>query len=283
MNRNGMTMHRVAFGVAMFVFVAGAATFHVAQDAMDVVLFKEAAPLRRPLRELPTVVGAWKRVGTDETLSAEIIEELGTEEYLSRTYAVDGDPSNGRLTLHIAYYTGIIDAVPHIPERCFVGNGLETEQSFTALDIGVDQSRWWVASAEELAPEGDPEYMTVSRSGEIVRLPDLDDGAVRMNAAEYWFPDRPEHHLAAGYFFIANDALTPRAANVRALAFRPSERYAYYCKVQLTYVHPTKSVTRDDLAEVAAGFLDQMLPEIMRCLPDWAEIEEAESMRRAEG
>ena len=42
------------------------------------------------------------------------VEELGTSQYLDRTYALDGDPEKGLASLHIAYYTGAIDDVRHM-------------------------------------------------------------------------------------------------------------------------------------------------------------------------
>ena len=61
--------------------------------------------------------------GDDVVLDTAQVEELGTDRYLNRTYARDGHPDNGWIALHIAYYTGMIDAVPHIPDRCYEGAG----------------------------------------------------------------------------------------------------------------------------------------------------------------
>jgi len=37
-----------------------------------------------------------------------MVESLGTEKYLTRSYAIDGDPSKGVISLHLAYYTGMM-------------------------------------------------------------------------------------------------------------------------------------------------------------------------------
>jgi hypothetical protein len=69
---------------------------------------------------------------------------------------------------------------------------------------------------------------------------------------------------------------------VRVLAFRPSERFAYYCKVQLN-MEGSLSFTQEQFLETASGFLSDFLPELMRCLPDWAEVESRGSSSSAIG
>lgn len=70
------------------------------------------------------MLGGWKQVGKDQQLSDAVIEELGTKNYLDRAYVFQNDPTRGMLQVHIAYYTGMIDTVPHIPERCWGAAGL---------------------------------------------------------------------------------------------------------------------------------------------------------------
>ena len=102
----------------------GGVGFRVAVGQLRVYLKKESVSLREPLDTVPATLGAWKQVGKDSVFSDALIEELGTRSYLDRMYAVNGDPSRGVMQVHAAYYTGMIDAVPHIPERCWNANGV---------------------------------------------------------------------------------------------------------------------------------------------------------------
>ncbi len=61
---------------------------------------------------------------------------------------------------------------------------------------------------------------------------------------------------------------------MRLLAYDRSSKYAYYCKVQFTYQHPTSAVDRTDLGREASEFLGLMLPDLMACLPDWRDVEQ---------
>ena len=57
---------------------------------------------------------------------------------------------------------------------------------------------------------------------------------------------------------------------MRLLAFDLHSRYAYYLKVQFT---SDKVKSDDELAALAASFLDETFGDLMECVPDWAEVE----------
>lgn len=270
----------LTFAIVVVLLLGGFLGFASAQRYMKAFLVKKPVSLRQSFRDLPREIGKWKRVGSDQILSAEIIESLGTDLYLTRDYAVDGDVNNGLLKLHISYYTGMVDAVPHIPEVCLVGNGLTKSPGFTALAIPLDTSSWWndpesdkVIANHGNAADTEPYKMTRTHSGEFVRMPRGSYDELKMNISQYWDQANPDYRIAAGYFFIANGGTTPFSSKVRLMAFRLTDEYAYYCKVQLTYIIPGASVTPENLAEVAGDLLSNLLPDIMLCLPDWYEIE----------
>ena len=102
----------------------GGLGLRIGMQALDVYLKKDPVPLRTDLGAIPTVLGHWQRIGEDQQMDAAMVESLGTEKYLTRSYAIDGDPAKGVISLHLAYYTGMIDTVPHIPERCWGAGGL---------------------------------------------------------------------------------------------------------------------------------------------------------------
>lgn len=266
--------------VAAAALLLGGLAFPPLQKALGVYLRKEPVPLRSALSALPRQVGQWKAVGGDEVISAELVDEFGTDEYLTRHYAREGDPSTGLLQLHIAYYTGSIDPVPHIPDRCYVGGGLVRSATTTHLRLTIDDALWWPDPASMIESEDAAvrsRYrmaLTTGAARQAVRMPRLGESGLRLNAAEYWAPQAPEATIAAGYLFIANGGATASPEGVRLLAYDRSSRFAYYCKVQLTYQHPARSVDRHELGEVASEFLSVLLPDLMACLPDWWEVEQ---------
>lgn len=278
------------FVVAMVVLLIGAAGLSAALRFTGTHLQKLPIEPQSGLRfhTLPTETQSWEQYGIDPPpLSAEVIEELGTENYISRRY-VEKNPADGRqpnvFDLHCAYYTGMIDTVPHVPERCFVGGGMTIDGAAGAVTrIPLDLSRFTPD------PTVDPalglgtilrgrtdEFSTQPGPGVRVRMPsNLEDLSLNVTR----FSDQTGASLLAGYFFIANGAVAPRAEHVRLLAFRNSDVYAYYAKVQFT--SPTVD-TPEELAEIAASFLNEMLPDIMVRTPDWVEVIERQSPRDAE-
>jgi len=235
------------------------------------------APGNRALISLPTETPSWKQVGTDKLESAEVEETLGTKNYITRAYVRrDRKPEQPpiELQLHAAYYTGGVDTVPHIPERCFVGGGmtaLRTEIVPLKLDAGLwsphtgatksEKSGWFRQRVPNWSPDG---------AGSSVTLP-RDPGAMKLRVTEFAAASNTNGpKLFAGYLFIANGGHVSSAEEVRLLAFDLKSDYAYYLKVQFT----SRSVrSPEELADQASSLMGELLPEIMRCVPDWVEVE----------
>ena len=86
--------------------------------------------------------------------------------------------------------------------------------------------------------------------------------------------------MVGAYFFIANGRITPSSLGVRNLAFNWTDEYAYYCKVQFSTAFKMSTSGDKFLEEFMTGvneLTSQLLPQLMRCLPDWAEIENPDS------
>lgn len=244
------------------------------------------APGDRQLSSIPRETERWRQIGTDKVESPEIIEVLGTTNYISRSY-IQREPSPGkdtpvRLELHAAYYTGAIDTVPHVPERCFVGGGLQQAEFSQAVALPLDSSRWTVD--ETVPPElaGDsgeiyrvrlanrPEWS--SSPGRRVRLPRdvTPDSPIKMRISGFETGDG-KVGLFAGYFFVANGGTVANANAVRTLAFDLTSDYAYYMKVQVTSANVDSA---EELAEYAADLLDGLFGELLLCTPDWIDVQE---------
>jgi len=260
-----------AYLAVLAILVAGAVGFRLLIGQLNIHLLKERVDLRRPLDSIPSRIGRWERVGTDSVFSDTLIEELGTRSYLDRIYAVEGDVSKGAVHVHVAYYTGTIDAVPHIPERCWAVGGLEPlPNSAQAIALDVDRSGW-------RRPESDADsvYMVaavkdpVTADIEQVTMP---VGDIEVSAVEFQDPKRPQLRQVGAYFFLANGATARTSYDVRAQAFNLKDRYAYYCKIQFTksgFVKESDESLMEPFRRDATELMNGLIPHLMRCLPDW--------------
>lgn len=236
----------------------------------------------RQLSSLPSETPNWVQLGSDRIESPEIVETLGTENYVTRYYVLRETMGTDRpivIELHGAYYTGMIDTVPHVPERCFVGGGLQQSKSSRVMDLEIDSTGWMADSTVEPELAGadgvlytvrlpnDPKF--TDAPGRRVRLPKGvgPDSALEMKCSEFLLPDGSAFY--AGYFFIANGGTVASANGVRTLAFNLSEDYAYYLKIQ---VNSSSVESIEELAEVSSGLIGELMGEIMRCVPDWVEV-----------
>lgn len=277
-----------AFLTSLATLTLAAVGLQASLTVLDVRQRKKpiAAPDGVQFHTLPSQVEGWKQLGPDPPpLSSAVLESLGTSNYITRTY-VQTDPPSGedpkRVQLHAAYYTGMIDVVPHIPENCFVGGGLTLDSRAKVVPIPLDLSRF------PPDPTVDPslveqidlkENHTIrrgrtdqhsSKPGMHVRMPfDVED--LKLRVSRYLTPSGQA--VYAGYFFIANGWALHNNDQVRLLAFDPSADYAYYAKVQFTSAMVDSP---EELAALAGDFLHSMFPEIMRRVPDWVDVIEGE-------
>jgi hypothetical protein len=272
-----------AFILAVVLLAASALGFTRVIDAYSLHLRKlpiEPADDRR-LLAIPNETQNWERVGQDRLMPKDIVETLGTDNYVSRIFRLKDHPEADRLALefHAAYYTGKIDTVPHVPERCFVGGGLVKGGSSERLPIPMDTTGWAIDRTVE--PEFAGESGTIytartdnrrsDRPGLRVRLPRdvTPDRPIRMMVSSF-VGQQGESRLHAGYFFVANGGTVASANEVRTLAFDLQSDYAYYLKVQVT---GTGVASKEELAEYGGALIGELLPEIMRCVPDWVEVQ----------
>jgi hypothetical protein len=293
-----------AFLVAFLLLILVAAGMAILPGYMNVYLRKEAVPARRHMREVSKSLASWVQVGHDQQEAEDILKTLGTHNTVTRAY-VERNPPPGRepqlVELHIAYYTGMVDTVPHVSDRCMVGGGWQPLTGSRVYPIQLDMSSWRRATSIPKGMEGSDEAATLTEMrlpvdpkltdlpGAIVYLPygliapsdkdDKENGVVQMRIADFVDP-KSQSVSVIGHFFIANNRLTPSANEVRQLAFRLEDDCAYYVKVQISISsapsrdgRPQRAATAEDLARIATGFVSEVLPEVMLCLPDWVRLE----------
>tara|TARA_B100000959_G_scaffold247922_1_gene274497 strand:+ start:214 stop:1971 length:1758 start_codon:yes stop_codon:yes gene_type:complete len=265
----------VGFVILIGLLTTSAVALQVGVQALNVYLHKEAVYPRQDLAVIPSSLGPWKSVGEDSRFDKAGVEALGTDMYLSRNYSnpISAVPM---VQLHIAYYTGQIDAVPHVPDRCMVAGGfipLTAEPVTVSIDVG-DKS--WLLDAENELDGTQFPYVTklnpVIGKEEIIHMP---LGEFEIRTTEFSHPELGDDRVIAGYFFVANGKTTAYPEQIRLLAFNPASKYAYYCKVQFT-IRGNQHFTIDDYSEIVSDLSKELMPDIMACLPDWVEVTQQE-------
>lgn len=284
------TIFTPAFFVVLVILMVSAAGFGTLIEAYGIHLKKEAIypPGGRLVSSLPSETESWVQVGADEQMSSEILDELGTKNTVSRVFIqkpeamAEGQTKPHVISFHAAYYTGMIDTVPHVPERCFVGGGMQKSSKSEVLPLPIEMAEWVADDSMPEALRGPTGEMFTAptswqysdRKGLRVRMPQGTgpDHPLRMMISEFRGQANADA-LFAGYFFVANGGTVASAEGVRSLAFDLTSDYAYYLKVQATCGTVD---TKKEHAALAASLIGELLPEIMRCVPDWIEVERGE-------
>ncbi len=264
---------KIAFVLTCLILAGGRGAFDVIQRMMGAYLHKDSVSLRQDFSRISREIGDWRAKEADQIFDEAVVETLGTPSYLYRTYTRP-ESIPGRIDVHVAYYTGMIDPVPHVPDRCFVAAGLNAKTLPENLPTPLIESEWREYDDRVNLATGQPyRYITTRHSftGEQMDVT-MPIGTLRLRTTLFEDTRRPQYRIFAGYFFLANGRTTPTPDRVRLMAFDLSERFAYYCKVQLTVVAPS-TYQQGQFVNLVAEFLDDFLPELMRCLPDWSEVE----------
>ncbi|MEM8872901.1 MAG: exosortase-associated EpsI family protein [Planctomycetota bacterium] len=260
-------LFRPSFIVVASILLVSALSLTAVVQALELHFKKEPVSLERPLQlAVPREFGPWVLASVDVPMGADIEEAMGTDEYLTRFYLnreIAGDliPDNiaeltsdqlapivnrvvrdkpeAAVKLHMAYYTGSVDTVPHVPDRCMVAGGFAPVNPRTA--------EWNVLPTDDgFAPTK-------------LRFVEFRDEAITK--------DGPAYNVA--YFFQVNgeyehDPIT----GVRAKLMSLTDTHAYFCKIELLCISP------DSVAAEAAmeNFLQHAMPSLEEVLPDWDRI-----------
>lgn len=258
---------RPAFLVVGVMLLAAALGLNTIVSAMKLHFRKEACPLRRPLTALPVRMGHWVQVSVDRPLQEDVEEVLGTKQYIYRDYVDDRiipaaqiaefqDKSyNERramlaqiqqerpeavVNLGITYYTGLVDTVAHIPDRCYIADGYEP----TSYLIPT-----WPIAAGIAGRKNDPDVQ--------VRFINFEDQVGRTHMKR-----------SVSYFFNVNGHFESDPLGVRRSLENLWQKYGYYMKIETM----TLIQNKDKSAAVMQDFLTAILPHVEQCLPDWEKL-----------
>jgi hypothetical protein len=256
-----------SFLIAAGVLLISAISLNAATEYLQLYFKKNPVEMSAPFTTIPPKLGHWVEVSKDEKLPQDMEHVLGATHYLYRDYVddrlvsekvikdFDGKTFSERkgmvlklqqmcpqavMMVGLTYYTGMVDTVAHIPDRCYIADGFEP--------TGYNVVSW---SAFDNRPGRDPRH-------DDVRYINFEDQVA----------SRQSTTRNVAYFFHANGSYTSDPIGVRVKLQDLSERYAYYSKIELmTQMSDTKLS-----ADVMNDFLTSALPEIERCLPDWSKV-----------
>ena len=267
---------KLALIIVCLTLACGGLAFRAAVGGLNAYLSKLPVELRAPLNDVSRTLGKWQAIGTDRVAQKAELDELGTTEYFSRTYAVDGDAQKPSIWVHAAFYTGMVDAVPHVPERCDDVAGWQPVAAPCNYEIPLDRSTWSIDEQHVHRAAGAP-YPIVNHRHPVtgrtmmVRMP---IGEIQFRVTEFRWPNDPDRRKFAGYLFVANGITTPMPEVVRLKAFDLTSKYAYFCKVQMS-MQAGRETSMEEFLALSGDLMVSLLPEVMRCLPDWADVESA--------
>ncbi|MBN1344558.1 MAG: hypothetical protein JXQ73_17845 [Phycisphaerae bacterium] len=210
-------------------------------------LSKERVDLKAPLTSLNEKALAPYRVVASDRIPKEEVEALGTEEYI-RWRLEDTSISNRNdplrwPTLFVTYYSGTPDQVPHVPEECFLGGGLQQEGGGENTTIKVPGLR----------PKDDDEVPVRILTFRKTSLIGGD-----------WVP-------AVVYLFSVNGEFKATRTDVRVTLSNPFERYGYFSKVEVSFTRRQGGAGDIEVIRKAAEkLLRKVLPVLVHDhLPNW--------------
>lgn len=215
---------------------------------MEFRLAKRALPLKKPLAAFRESALDPYRVRNRNALDPAVVDALGTEEYLDwmlEDTSVSRSSPTRFLRLFVTYYSGGPNLVPHTPDVCYLGAGYAPSQShenkkIEVRGLGLD------------APMVPIRLCTFARTAVF---------------------DRVETSVV--YTFYTNDHFVNTRTGVRLRIHNPSNRFAFFSKVEVSF----PNATREQCLDGARKLFDRVLPVLIR--DHWPDFQAAEKAARA--
>lgn len=126
--------NRLYFVLAAATLGGTAAYIQIQTARGSLQLLKKPLPIRKPLVDMNRDAMMPFRVMREDRLTAEIVENLGTQEYINWLLQEIGPRDAKAIHFSVTYYTGVQDQVPHVPEECMFQGGM-TQESDTMLTL----------------------------------------------------------------------------------------------------------------------------------------------------
>jgi hypothetical protein len=199
-------------------------------------------PLKTPLSELKQERLAPYKLLKPIEIQPDILNQLGTDQYLQwilQEPLPPGSREQGRaISLFVTYYTGQADAVPHIPDSCYVGSG------------------------HELVTQYDTTVTVTSKGREIV----VPLQVLEFRKASQW----SQNQRVVLYTFHSNGQFRKDRTEVRLAIGSLTNRYAYFSKIEVGLDLEPGRFSKEQAVEAAKGFLKVAIPVLLEDhWPDW--------------
>jgi hypothetical protein len=161
----------------------------------------------------------------------------------------------------VTYYTGKVDTVPHVPDRCMVADGFQPS--------GDDPDQEWTLGRY---PNGLERRIPV-------RFIDFEDQT-----------SRGSQNRCVAYTFHANGQYIANHNTVRLKLQDLRVKHAYFAKVEVLNQLPSRPNSGEDdpmklkdrqqAAAAMQKFLTAALPEVEKLLPDWEKVTAAAAAKK---
>lgn len=220
-------------------FLICIAVFILSGIVMPQPIKKEPLPLKKSLDLFDeSALAPYKVLSKHEILNREILESLGTEDYIQwilEDSEVAVDSPVRKCSLFITYYD-LPDRVPHVPEECYTGGG---HQRLTSDRMTFEINKEGVT---ETIPA---RYLVFARS-----------------SSNYWGMDTKFPVL---YLFNVNDVYASSREDARfALNKKLFSKYSYFSKVEWKYFNTRFGKTiypsKEDAITATQKLLNVILP-----------------------
>ena len=282
------SLKQPGFLMVSAILLVGALGLNAATSFLKLHFRKEALPLRGELTTLTKKdLNGWVWVPEQHTLDPDLVHALGTEKFVMCTFVDTNAPdTTGRpvatrkdvldleslspqarlarlhefkvknwysvMSVGVTYYTGKVDTVPHVPDRCMVADGFQP--------TSYVEENWALGRYENGMERVIP-----------MRFIDFEDQTTR-----------GAQNRCVAYTFHANGRYIADHNAVRWLLQDLRQRYAYFAKVEVMNQLPSRPGTHEDdpmrakdrqqAAAVMQRFLTAALPEVEKLLPDWQKV-----------
>lgn len=220
--------NQLYFGLAVLTLGGTAAYVQIQTARGALQLLKKPLPIRKPLVDMNRDAMMPYRVMREDRLSAEIVENLGTQEYINWVLQEAGPRDAKPIHFSVTYYTGVQDQVPHVPEECMFQGGM-TQESDTTLTLKLPR---------------------LGREVQVRRL-------------SFNTPRQLGQRAYVYYTICVNGAFYGDRQLVRLKMANPTESHLYYSKVEISLDGSgVDNPTRFD--EQAAEVFDRALTELFK-------------------
>ena len=244
----GISRRTLIRAIAVAALIAlGTVTMQAMEKSLHLTFDKPPMPLRKPLAQANRRLGPGPRYVADrpdDALEEDILQVLGTRDYLLREYtdtAMKSEEPGAKLKLNVNYYpTG--SATPHVPEICWAGNGLDEAQ---------DARKTFTIPG-------------VQRADKTIQDVKMHLISFNVGDTDLLGNTGPKKYRNVAYLFEVNGDCVVTPKEVISEFWKASNAHAFHSKIEVTIQEPC---TQEEAEKAIGDFIREALPAVEECLP----------------